>query len=137
MPQSCAATGLAPLEIDLVEERRIGLRHAVSLDDDDLVDQDQHADGADKRCQRAVEWHEAEIEHVDGIADDPARQHAGHKDADCRHRHHGRDRPARIGSGDRGRGVGQIDLVHDAEDHREADADDGVGRAEQHPVGDR
>ena len=42
-----------------------------------------------------------------------------------------------VGAGDGGRRIRHVDLVHDAEHQREADADQGVGGAEQQAVGHR
>ena len=74
---------------------------------------------------------------IDAGADDAAGDRRQQEHHDRRRLDAGEDQQARIGGADRGGGVGQVDLVHHAEDQREADAEQRVGRAEQHAVGDR
>ncbi|MNC87907.1 hypothetical protein D3C83_36780 [compost metagenome] len=104
----------------------------------DLVEEDQHAHGRHQRRERALQGDEAEAGEVDEIAEG-AR-------AECGDQEHRRNRQpfqvlprdqADAGARDRRRGEGEIELVHHAEDEREADADQRVGRADENAVDDR
>ena len=112
-------------------------RHAGRRVHDDLVDQKQQADRRHQRRERIGERDELEPDEIDQRADAAARD--GRKDEhDDRGRlEAGEHEQARIGGADRSRRIGQVDLVHDAEDQREADAEQRVGCAEQHAVDDR
>ena len=128
--QVAAQSERAELDHHVVEQGGIGLRHAVGLVHHDLVDEEQHPHRGHQRRQRARERYEAETEQVDVVAENAGR--------DCRNeKHHRRgrgnqreDRDARIGSGNRGGGVAHVELVHHAEDQREADPDHRVGGSE-------
>ncbi len=66
-----------------------------------------------------------------------ARDRSEHEHHDGGRLEGGKHEQARIGRADRGRRIGQVDLVHHAEDQREPDAEQRIGRAEQHAVNDR
>ena len=63
------AVELADLEIDIVEQRRIRLRHAVGLVNNDLVNQDEGTDGCEQRGERTGNGDELETTDINQIAD--------------------------------------------------------------------
>ena len=128
---------IAPLDIDVREERRVWLGHPVGRVDHDLVDQDQHADRRHQRSQGARERNEAEIGEVDQECD-RTRRNGGDEEGDQGwQRHIGGHGDADVGAGDGSRAIGQVDLVHHAENEGEANADERVDGTEQQAVGDR
>ena len=118
-------------------ERRVRDGDARRLMHDDLVDQEQGADGGHEGGEGVGLGDKAEADEIDDKTDGAARNAGEEEDENCRRLDAREDEQTGIGGADGRCGVRQIDLVHDAEDHREADADERVGGAIQHAVDDR
>ena len=119
------------------EQGRIVERHARRRVHDDLVDQQQQTDGRHQGGKRIGERNEPEADEIDEAADQPA---GGGRQQEYENRGRlddGEDQQAGICGPDGGRGIGEIDLVHHAENEREADTQQRIGGAKQYAVGGR
>ena len=124
------------LEHHVLEHGGEGEGRAVGGVHDDLVDEEQRPDRGHQGGEVVVDRDEPEAGHVHDEADEPGGERRDQEDQQGRRADEGERGQTHVRSGQGRRGVGHVELAHGAEDQREADPDQRIGRAEQQAVAD-